>query len=74
MILKNLAILESEVSSDSQSLKAINTIKKILSNVDFKTELIPTDDKKRLDNLLIFMKGSPLTIEELHITKKLVEF
>jgi len=74
MILKNLAILESEVSSDSQSLKAINTIKKILSNVDFKTELIPTDDKKRLDNLLIFMKGSQLTVEELHITKKLVEF
>ena len=73
MILKNLTTLESEVSSDSESLKAIGTIKSILSNVDFKTELIPTDDKKRLNNLLVFIKGSKLTPEELYITKKIVE-
>ena len=74
MILKNLATIESEVSSNSELLKAVSTIKKILSNVDFKTELIPTDNKNRLNNLLVFIKGSQLTPEELHITEKLVEF
>lgn len=45
-------------------LEAIQSIKKMLSQIEYMVEKIPIDDSERIIGLLTSLKGAPLSIEE----------
>lgn len=54
-------------------LKAIKEIKRLLSKIDFNAEVVPMDNSIKLKELLISLKGSPLTKEESELVEELTQ-
>lgn len=62
-----------EIQSNTNFLRALNTIGQLLTNIDFNSERIPHDDLPKFSNLLIYLKGSNLTSEEVYIIEQLTK-
>ena len=77
MILEKLAIIELEVKNniykEKNILDAIESIRKILHQIDFVTELVPIDDIERLSKLLNSLKGNALNEEEIELLKRIIK-
>ena len=58
---------------DHIKLKAIQEIKRLFTQIDFKAEVVPMDSAIKLKELLISIKGTQLTKEESKIVEELVE-
>ncbi|MGB5318383.1 hypothetical protein [Eudoraea sp.] len=58
---------------DPLKLKAIQEIKRLFTKIDFNAEVVPMDNSIKLKELLISIKGSPLTKEESEIVEELVQ-
>lgn len=54
-------------------LKAIEEIKRLLTKIDFNAEVVPMDSAAKLEELLVSIKGTPLTKEESELVEELVQ-
>ena len=57
---------------NQEKLSAIQNIKKLIEKIDFEAEVVPMQNKTKLNKLLISLKGSFLTEEESKIIEELV--
>jgi hypothetical protein len=75
MILYKLKEMECEIEqSKSQNIgliKAISSLKKLLLQINFKAEVIPEENPKKLKQILIGLKGQSLNKEEENLLKQL---
>ena len=55
-----------------EKLSAVQNIKKLIEKIDFEAEVVPMQNKTKLNKLLISLKGSFLTEEESKIIEELV--
>lgn len=71
MINTKLLLLEyvahNENGQGHAKLEAIKSIKGIVSQIDFTTEVVPVADPERLIKLLASLKGEQLTVHEIDI-------
>ena len=76
MILEKLSIIELEVKYniylDQIKLKAIRSIQELLGEIHFETEIVPTNDIEKLNDLLNSLKGSPLSENECEVIRSLI--
>ncbi len=54
-------------------LKAIEEIKRLFTKIDFNAEVVPMDSATKLEELLVSIKGTPLTKEESELVEELVQ-
>ena len=77
MILDKLALLKLEVKEniykEKNKLAAIKTIQDLFSQIDFNAEMVPMNDIKKLNKLLVSLKGKTLNEEEGKLLKKLIK-
>lgn len=59
-----------EVSTEFKA--GLKSIKQLLKKIDFKYESVPLDDLKKLQKLLVYLKGSELSYEEEQVLPFLV--
>ncbi|MDG2446887.1 MAG: hypothetical protein P8M33_03200 [Flavobacteriaceae bacterium] len=57
---------------NQEKLSAVQNIKKLIEKIDFEAEVVPMQNKTKLNKLLISLKGSFLTEEESKIIEELV--
>ena len=57
---------------NQEKLSAVQNIKKLIEKIDFEAEVVPMQNKTKLNKLLISIKGSLLTEEESKIIEELV--
>lgn len=57
---------------NEEKLSAVQNIKKLLEKIDFEAEVVPMQNKTKLNKLLISLKGGFLTEEESKIIEELV--
>ena len=55
-----------------QKLKVIREIRNTLLQVDFMSEIVPLENVNKLSSLLMSLKGSRLTEDELSLVEELV--
>ncbi len=78
MILDKLLLAENTIKENMklniQVLAAIRSIRKLLRQIDFTSEVVPVEDKEKLNKLLVSLKGNMLnnyeTVLVEEITKK----
>ena len=70
--LKEIECSLEQSSQNSERLKAVSTLKNLLLEVDFKTEVIPDHSFDKLSNLLIELKGNELTNNEQLVLKEII--
>lgn len=63
---------EKKDSVDRKRLKAIQSIKELLDEVDHKVEQIPEDNIEMLTRLLTSLKGEKLTLTEIRVVEEIV--
>lgn len=54
-------------------LKAIEEVKRLFTKIDFNAEVVPMDSAGKLKELLVSIKGTPLTKEESELVEELVQ-
>jgi len=54
-------------------LKAIEEVKRLFTKIDFNAEVVPMDSASKLTELLVSIKGTPLTKEESELVEELVQ-
>lgn len=64
---------EKNIENESKKIKTANSIEKLLDQIDFTTETVPTNDLKKLKKLFISLKGEELTIHELHLIEEITK-
>ena len=78
MIKVNLLLTEYMMKKDSASekgrLKAIHSIKRLLSQIDHKVEVVPENNKERLTRLLISLKGESLNQDEAGLIDEIINY
>lgn len=78
MILTKLMIVEfnaeNEPIQNSNKIKAIHSIKNLLSQIDFSAEVVPMENEKKLGKLLRSLKKGRLNTDEKKLIKELVSF
>ena len=57
---------------NQEKLSTVQNIKKLIEKIDFEAEVVPMQNKTKLNKLLISLKGSFLTEEESKIIEELV--
>ena len=76
MIKIKLDLVEFEILKNpiknQEKLSAVQNIKKLIEKIDFEAEVVPMQNKTKLNKLLISLKGSFLTEEESKIIEELV--
>ena len=72
-MLYKLKQLELTFSFNSESITAFESIRSLLTKVDFSVEFIPTEETNKLEDLLTHLKGNELTEYELLIVEKLID-
>lgn len=55
-------------------LKAANSIKELLDQIDFKAEVVPENNIEMFTRLLTSLKGEPLNKEEKELIGEIVNF
>ena len=65
MILNKLSKLELEaiktIAEKEKKIQTIHDIKDLLDQIDFSAEVIPTENSKKIEELLISLKGKQLS-------------
>lgn len=75
MILEKL--LQSEntakqtIKENVRKLAAIRSVRKLLEKIDFSSEVVPDDDRDKLNKLLQSLKGSILDKDELDLIEEI---
>lgn len=66
--------LTGKKSCTDEKLKAAQTFKTLLEQIDFKTEVVPENNHEMFRRLLVSLKGNPLNNEENELLKEIVNF
>ena len=66
--------LTGKKSCTDEKLKAAQTFKTLLEQIDFKTEVVPENNQEMFRRLLVSLKGTPLNEEENELLKEIVNF
>ena len=78
MIRINLLLVEYMYGKGNRAnegkLKAIHSIKELLSQIDFNAEVIPEDNIERFTCLLTSLKGQPLNNDETELAEEIVNY
>jgi hypothetical protein len=64
--------IQSRMEKETKRLEAIQSIRKLLSEIDFNAEVVPTEDKDKLIRCLVSLKGRALAKNELELINELV--
>jgi len=72
MIQTRLLLMEYAADNDQMKLEAIRGIKKLLTQIDFNSEVVPTENYDKLKELLESLKGSLLTEDEIKLINELI--
>ncbi len=64
--------IQFRVKQEERRLEAIASIRKILSDIDFSSEVIPCDDSDRLTKTLESLKGDMLGQDEKNVVNEIV--
>lgn len=64
--------IEERVRQEERRLKAIASVRKLLSGIDFSSEVVPCDNTGRLKKTLESLKGKPLSKDEYALLKDIV--
>lgn len=77
MIHKKLKVAEQSVrqkiNAEKRRMEAIISIKKLLEQIDFKAEVVPVEDRDKLGNLLVSLKGDKLDVGEVELVGLLTD-
>jgi len=78
MILEKLLEAENTIKENIKLnvriLESIRSIRKLLRQIDFSSEVVPIEDKEKLQRLLISLKGDTLTKDELVLMEELTKY
>lgn len=78
MIQAKILFIEQELKQDplynARQLKALSNLKYLLNQIDFKAEMVPIENSKKLICLFESLKNETLTNNEKQIIKQLVKF
>jgi len=78
MILKTISIIKQNsnvnIQNEVEKLETIATIEKLLNEVDFTSEVVPTHNVERLTNLLSSLKEEKLNTKEIALVKEITNF
>lgn len=78
MILKTISIIKQNsnvnIQNEVEKLETIATIEKLLNEVDFTAEVVPTHNVERLTNLLSSLKEEKLNTKEIALVKEITNF
>jgi len=72
-LLKAVNDTQLRLSQENRRLKAIKSIREMLSVIDFTAEAVPVKDEARLTRLLVSLKGKPLTKDEMNLINEIVK-
>jgi hypothetical protein len=66
--------LTGKKNSTEEKLKAANTIKELLEQIDFKAEVVPENNPEMFVRLLTSLKGVPLNEYENELVDEIVNY
>lgn len=72
MIRNRIVMMEASREVSTEFKAGLKSIKQLLKKIDFKYESVPLDDLKKLQKLLVYLKGSELSYEEEQVLPFLV--
>ncbi|MDT0554337.1 hypothetical protein [Urechidicola vernalis] len=72
MITNRIVDLKENLPPNSEYLTSINSLEKMLNEIDFESEMIPHDDLNKMHQLFRYIKGSELTSKENKIIEQLI--
>lgn len=61
-------------NNNAEKVKAANSIKELLSQIDYKAEVVPEDSLEMFSRLLISLKGEPLNKEEKELAEEIINY
>jgi UTP:GlnB (protein PII) uridylyltransferase len=65
-------VCQNKINEENKRLKTVKNILKLLDEIDFTAEEIPSKDPERLLRLLVFLKGESLNKDESQLVNKLM--
>lgn len=76
MILERLMLAEQtaieNIKINIRRISAAKSIRKLLEQIDFSSEVVPLEDEERLSNLLVTLKGKSLDDAEKELINELI--
>ena len=62
---------EKNIENESKKIETANSIEKLLNQIDFTTEIVPTENLERLRKLFTSLKNEELNSEEIELLSKI---
>ncbi len=77
MILEKLSKIkleaENKINSEYRKIETVRNFKKLLNQIDFTAEVVPTEDSKRLTKVLTSLKGRTLNGSESKLVEEIIK-
>ncbi len=77
MIQELLTHIETEVKykiyTEQKNLVAVKNLKELLNQIDHEAEVVPLEDKNRLTNLMVSLKGQALSDVEERMIDRIIK-
>lgn len=73
LLLKEYTLSDSDATQQAK-LKAVQSIKALLTKIDHTAEEIPANNPEKLQRLLTSLKGEALNKDEMAVLKEIVDF
>ncbi len=77
MIQELLTHIEKEVKykiyTEQKNLVAVKNLKELLNQIDHEAEVVPLEDKNRLTNLMVSLKGQALSDVEERMIERIIK-
>ena len=65
--------IQLRMEKENKRLGAIQSIRKLLTEIDFTAEVVPVEDEDQLNRLLVSLKGEPLAENEIDLINEIVK-
>ena len=60
------------IAEKEKKIQTIQDVKDLLDQIDFDSEVIPMENKEKMEELLISLKGKHLTISESQLVNEII--
>ncbi len=64
---------ENKINSECRKIETVRNFKKLLNQIDFTAEVIPTEDSERLTKVLTSLKGKQLNKCEIKLVEEIIK-
>jgi rubrerythrin len=61
------------IKDEEKHLETVRMIRELFGKIDFSSEQVPVSSKEKLIEILYYLKGEPLTVDEIITLGKVVE-